>query len=136
MKVRAHVRVWQEAPGGFVPKKDRGGVDVFEHSIQLEPWEGGHVVVEAEPASIEASLDTPSLAVPEAGVVTRLREIGVRFYQLSFSEKSEIAGRLKLLEEEDMNQPDFERFRRVFLRAHSRGQLEELAQAISDAGKG
>jgi hypothetical protein len=30
--------------------------------------------------------------------VTRLREIGVRFYQLSFSEKSEIAGRLKLLE--------------------------------------
>ena len=115
MKVRAHVRVWQEAPGGFVPKKDRGGVDAFEHSIQLDFWEGGHVAVEAEPASIEASLDAPSPAAPEPGVVTRLREIGVRFYQLSFSEKSEIAGRLKLLEEEDMNQPDFERFRRVFL---------------------
>ena len=67
--------------------------------------------------------------------MTRLREIGVRFYQLSFSEKSEIAGRLKLLEEEDMNQPDFERFRRIFLRAHSRGQLEELAKAITATGK-
>jgi hypothetical protein len=135
MKVRAHIRVWQEAPGGFVLKIDRGGVDVFEHSIQLDFWEGGHVAVEAEPARIEASLDAPSRAAPEAGVVTRLREIGVRFYQLSFSEKSEIAGRLELLEEEDINQPDFERFRRVFLRAHSRGQLEELAKAISDTGK-
>ncbi len=135
MEMRAHVRIWQEGPGRFVPKKDRAGVDVFEHSIKLDFWERGHVTVEVEPASMEASLDAPSHSTPEPGVVTRLREIGVRFYQLSFSEKSEIAGRLKLLEEEDMNQPDFERFRRVFLRAHSRGQLEELAQAISDAAK-
>jgi hypothetical protein len=135
MEVRAHVRVWQEGPGGFVSKKDRGGADVFEHSIQLDFWERGHVAVEVDPASIEASLNAPGPTTPEPSVVTRLREIGVRFYQLSFSQKSEIAGRLKLLEEEDMNQPDFERFRRVFLRAHSRGQLEELATAISDVEK-
>ena len=114
MRTRAHVRVWQEAPGAFVAKMDRGGVNVFEHSVQLDPWEDGHVAVEVEPASIEASLDVPSPTAPEPGVMTRLREIGVRFYQLSFSQKSEIAGRLKLLEEEDMNQPDFERFRRIF----------------------
>jgi len=62
-----------------------------------------------------------------------LRDIGLRFYRLSFSKKSEIAGRLNLLEEEDMRQPDYERFRRVFLRAHERGRLNELAAAVRAA---
>ncbi len=62
-----------------------------------------------------------------------LRDVGLRFYRLSFSKKSEIAGRLGLLEEEDVRQPDFERFRRVFIRAHQRGRLDELAAAVRSA---
>ena len=62
-----------------------------------------------------------------------LRDVGLRFYRLSFSKKSEIAGRLELLEDEDMGQPDFERFRRVFMRAHERGRLDEFAEAVRAA---
>ncbi len=62
-----------------------------------------------------------------------MRDVGLKFYSLSFSKKSEIAGRLDLLEEEDMGQPDFERFRRVFIRAHERGKLAELAAAVRAA---
>jgi hypothetical protein len=83
----------------------------------------------------QANIDAPNPATPSAEVMTALRDIGVRFYQLSFSKKSEIAGRLELLEEEDMSQPDFERFRRVFLRAHDRKKLDELKHAIEEAEK-
>ncbi|MFC7053078.1 hypothetical protein ACFQI3_10305 [Hansschlegelia quercus] len=65
--------------------------------------------------------------------MTRLRELGIRFYGLTFSQKSEIVGRLALLEDNDIAQPDFERFRRVFIRASERGKLADLEQAITEA---
>ncbi len=133
LRIKAHVRVWQTAPGGFHPKMDKGN-NIFEHSIGLEPWEGDNAKRSAgEPASPERIQGL--LATPGAETMTTLREIGVRFYQLSFSKKSEIAGKLNLLEEEDMSQPDFERFRRVFLRAHERKKLEELKNAVEEAEK-
>lgn len=68
--------------------------------------------------------------------MTTLRDLALRFYRLSFSKKSEIAGRLELLEAEDMALPDYERFRRVFMRAHERGKLEALAEAVRNAEQG
>ena len=62
-----------------------------------------------------------------------LRDLGLRFYRLSFSKKSEIAGRLELLENEDMCLPDYERFRRVLFRAQERGKLGAFADAVTTA---
>ena len=62
-----------------------------------------------------------------------LRDISVRFFKLSLSQKSAIAGKLGLLEDEDVDQPDFERFRRVFLRARARGLVEDLDRAVRAA---
>ena len=62
-----------------------------------------------------------------------LRDINIRFFKLTLSQKSEIAGRLGLLEDEDINLPDFERFRRVFLRARERGLVAELDREVSAA---
>lgn len=62
-----------------------------------------------------------------------LRELGLRFYRLTFSQKLEIAGRLELLEDDDMRLPDYERFRQVLLRAHARGMLDEFAAAVTEA---
>ena len=64
-----------------------------------------------------------------------LREISVRFFKLTLSQKSAIAGKLNLLEEEDANQPDFERFRRVLLRARERGIVENLDTEVRAAGR-
>ena len=62
-----------------------------------------------------------------------LRDISVRFFKLSLSQKSAIAGKLGLLEDEDLNQPDFERFRRVFLRARERGLVSDLDREVRAA---
>lgn len=143
LHLRAHVRVWQAAPGGFQAKLDRFAA-VFEHSVELERWQlpvpslatnGAGAVVSAT-GRPEAAGDEASTPVEGGHAMTTLRDVGLRFYRLSFSKKSEIAGRLELLEEDDMRQPDYERFRRVFLRAHERGRLDELAEAIRAAEQG
>jgi len=137
LRLCAHVRVWQTAPGGFQAKMYRDS-DVWEHSISLDAWSPPAAAAgTSEPLRttlgiefLDEETDTP----PEGGIAMNiLRDVGLRFYRLSFSKKSEIAGRLELLEAEDMSQPDYERFRRVFLRAHERGRLEELSDAVRSA---
>ncbi|ANK01090.1 hypothetical protein ADP73_05720 [Serratia plymuthica] len=59
-----------------------------------------------------------------------LRNVSIKFYKLTLSQKSAIAGKLGLIEEEDRDQPDFERFRRVFIRARDRGMIEVLEKEI------
>lgn len=134
LRLRAHVRVWQTAPGGFQAKMHRQS-EVWEQLIPLEAWLPPAAAAATAAPLVSArggeqaaeGTETP----PEGGsAMNTLRDVGLRFYRLSFSKKSEIAGRLELLEAEDMSQPDYERFRRVFLRAHERGRLEELFEAI------
>ncbi len=132
LHVETHVRVWQRAPGQFRAKMDRQR-ESFEHWIDLEPWEAGDVTDEPDTVMEEGTGTQPAAPVPGAEAMTLLRELGIRFYSLSFSQKSEIAGRLDLLKEEDITQPDFERFRRVFLRASEQNRLAELKQAIEEA---
>lgn len=62
-----------------------------------------------------------------------LRDISIRFFKLTLSQKAAIAGKLNLLEEEDANQPDFERFRRAFMRARDRGLVERLDREVKAA---
>ncbi|OWK25038.1 hypothetical protein AJ87_14940 [Rhizobium yanglingense] len=62
-----------------------------------------------------------------------LRDIGVRFFKLTLSQKLAITGKLNLIEEEDAKQPDFERFRRAFIRAQERNQIEALDAAVRAA---
>ena len=62
-----------------------------------------------------------------------LRDVSIRFFKLTLSQKSAIAGKLNLLEEEDANQPDFERFRRVLIRARDRGLVSALDREVREA---
>jgi 3',5'-cyclic AMP phosphodiesterase CpdA len=141
LKLRAHVRIWQAAPGGFQPKRFKDE-EVWEHSIKLEAWSapvGGPAALEECVQLIdETTLKGGAMGTmpKEGSAMNKLRDVGLRFYRLSFSKKFEIAGRLGLLEEEDKMQPDFERFRRVFQRANQREKLDELATAVQDAENG
>ena len=134
LHLRTHVRVWQRAPGAFRPKMDKDA-DVFEHYIALEEWRRpADQVDEAKPIAETEKVADIDVTPPDQGpAMTQLRELGLRFYQLPFSKKAEIAGRLNLLKEEDIAQPDYERFRRVFIRAHERGQLDQLEAAVKAA---
>ncbi len=139
LQMNAHVRVWQAAPGGFRAKMD-GESSVFSHSVELEPWtrkpstsnSTSTSIGEADEAGVGHDVSDGSAEVGVDAMDT-LRDLGLRFYKLTFSKKAEIAGRLSLLEDEDSRQPDYERYRQVFLRAEQRGKLEELAEAIKAA---
>jgi predicted phosphohydrolase len=136
MALGAHVRVWQERPGEFRAKMDHAQ-DVFRQTISLEPWlppapEAPRPEVEAAAGLEQAVVPVPTM--PARGdPMDSLREISIRFFKLTLSQKSAIAGKLNLLEEEDSNQPDFERFRRVFLRARDRGLVADLDREVRAA---
>lgn len=134
LHLKAHVRVWQTAPGGFQAKMDKGA-SVFEHFVDLEPWHPPQATSALiPPTKVPISgVGAATMLIEEGLAMNTIRDLGLRFYRLSFSKKSEIAGRLELLEDEDMGQPDHERFRRVFIRAHERGKLKDFAQAVAAA---
>jgi hypothetical protein len=127
LRARGHIRVWQNGPNQFRPKMD-GPRDYFESVIALEAWQAP---TQRSPGTVSVRTDDHQTAI-SVDAMTTLREIGIKFYQLTFSQKFEIAGRLGLLEADDTIQPDFERFRRVFIRAQERGKLEELMKAIDE----
>ena len=135
LEIRAHVRVWQQRPGEFRPKTDRRA-NVFKQIIRLEAWTAP-AATEPQTAPTEL-LNTlvagpPSTQEPaRSDSMDTLRDISVRFFKLTLSQKSAIAGKLNLLEEEDANQPDFERFRRVFVRARDRGLVTDLDREVSE----
>lgn len=136
LDVRAHVRVWQERPGQFRAKMDREE-DVFCQRIKLDAWTlpvaaatGSADILESSTDEVEQQTKPES---PRTDPMDTLRDISVRFFKLSLSQKSAIAGKLGLLEDEDMSQPDFERFRRVLIRARDRGLIEKLEQEVNAA---
>lgn len=137
LKIEAHVRIWQTNPGQFRAKMDRDRY-VWKHDIELDAWTPPLVeskttdLFEAvstyvDPAEHDAKIVQASGGDP----MDNLRSIGVRFFKLTLSQKSEIAGKLGLFEEEDLNQPDFVRFRRVFERARDRNLIAELDAEVN-----
>lgn len=133
MHVKAHIRVWQQRPPQFRAKMD-GSRSSFDQTIRLDPWfkpqtPNEQLALEiATPATDAASVE-PSTGTG-ADPMDSLRDISIRFFKLSMSQKSAIAGKLSLLEDEDVNQPDFERFRRVFIRTRERGLIDKLDSEI------
>jgi 3',5'-cyclic AMP phosphodiesterase CpdA len=138
LEIGAHVRVWQQRPGVFRAKVDRNGADVFRQTVRLDAWTPSPPVetptAPAPPQSVTAAEQKPPIQEPaRSDPMDTLRDISIRFFKLTLSQKSAIAGKLNLLEEEDADQPDFERFRRVFLRARERGLVTELEQEVREA---
>jgi hypothetical protein len=84
------------------------------------------------PSAIALDQQPPNQESARSDPMDTLRDISIRFFKLTLSQKSAIAGKLNLLEEEDANQPDFERFRRVFVRARERGLVNDLDQAVKE----
>lgn len=130
--VKGHIRVWQTAPGGFHAKMDKAS-PVFEHSIKLDRWSPSIAPATTSIGSFLQTSEATVMPIEGGHAMNTLRDLALRFYRLSFSKKSEIAGQLDLLEDEDMRLPDYERFRRVFIRAHERGKLGALANAVTAA---
>jgi len=134
LDVRVHVRVWQQGPGQYRAKMD-AEEDVFHHPIKLEAWTMPAKAATNPVGPLESSVDGAEQIITEPSrtdSMDTLRDISVRFFKLTLSQKSAIAGKLDLLEDEDMRQPDFERFRQVLIRARERGLIEEIDREVKD----
>lgn len=136
LESKIHVRVWQQRPGQFRPKMD-GDYDFIQHSIKLDPWNQETHIMRASQASgigaatrVTEETGSDTAVRPEVNNMDLLRDVSIRFFGLNLSQKSAIAGKLDLFEEDDVGQPDFERFRRVLIRARDRGQINELVREI------
>ena len=132
LNVTAHVRIWQNRPGMFVAKKDKGDEDFFFQSIPLEPWEPPqeHPSEDKEHQPDEQTDTRKSTVTEEDPSMTSLRSLSIKFSKLTFSKKLEIAGKLDLFEEADKKLPDYERFRQVLLRARKRDLLDTFEAEI------
>jgi len=127
LDVGVHVRVWQTSPDQFRPKLDKDQTPVFRQKIKLNNWtRPAGAPVKTTHAETEPAVATE----PRTDPMRNLRDISIRFFKLNLSQKSAIAGKLGLLADEDIDVPDFERFRRVFNRACEKDLVKELEQEI------
>lgn len=60
-----------------------------------------------------------------------VRDVTLNYFKLTFSRRLAIAEKFNLLREEDIDQPDYEKFHRVLLRAKERNLLNEIDSEIT-----
>ncbi|PHI30895.1 metallophosphoesterase [Budvicia aquatica] len=139
LDIIAHIRIWQSSPGQFIAKM-RKNDDHYRKKIHLDNWSRPESkLTDSNIASIfeKESLQSISAAKVSKPVsswrdpMDKLRIVSVRFYKLTLSQKLTIARKLGLLEDEDRDQSNFERFRRVFILAQQRDLIGELDNEIS-----
>ena len=132
MVLKVHARGWRQGTGRFHAIRTPEDEDVWMQRIVLEPWSAS-ANTEAEPV---IALDAEGGAQMTAPDMRSLRKIAVRFFALTLSRRSEIVGRLGLLEEADVELSETERMRNAILRAHERGVLADLEAAIKQIEEG
>lgn len=128
LEIKTHVRLLQLEPMLFTAKLDRSRDDFFSQSIKLDNWD--KPADNNETPSVLEAVESPNILVVDEVNMTTLREVAINFSRLTLSQKSKIAGKLELISDDDLNQPEFEKFRRVLLRAKDRGLIERLKEEI------
>jgi predicted phosphodiesterase len=131
LKVEAHLLEWQTSPEMFKPildddyeKSDVHRAEVRLRNIRLAPT--GHATATAAVQQV----------VSEAAMgEERARNIVLRFWELTMSDRREISQKLNLLEPNEINLPQAERYGRALLRAGQRNLFDELAREIEKREK-
>lgn len=134
LKIEAHILRWQTSPDCYVPKQTPDGEYVFCHSIQIPSC---RVAKATRPSATEKMHSLPLEPDVGAEMATEVvmsnqstRNLVMRFWDLSISQRREIAIKLGLIEEADLKTPEPERYGRALLLAGERGLLEQLAQEV------
>jgi 3',5'-cyclic AMP phosphodiesterase CpdA len=128
LNFESHLLTWQINPDKLVPKQDVDGSSVFKHEIRLPNFRF---------AKNEQSA-TPMIQAEVVGVkddlVDELRKgsLVLRFWHLSSSNRRDIANKLGLLQEGEMELDETIRYGRVLDRVYEEGLLEQLRIAIQE----
>jgi predicted phosphodiesterase len=131
MNVGVHVRVWRGPPPRFRTHEDRDGSPVHRVSIPLDGWIPPTTWTPDTLAPQEHVLMQPSTgeSLPQSSTMA-IRDLVNRFFRLTLSQKTEIVGRLNLMDEADKPLPDVERHKRALLRARDNGRLDQVGELV------
>lgn len=133
VELEAQLLVWQTNPDMFRPRMVSATDSVFRHRLPLHELSalaqhGGPGDSSTEPAS-PGEVDAPK-AVEAPMTDQRTRNLVLRFWTLSSSQRRDIAERLGLIDQGDLQRPEPERYGRALLRAGERGLLEQVAEEV------
>jgi predicted MPP superfamily phosphohydrolase len=145
LDVTAHIYRWQTDPDRFVAKVAEDDRPVYAHRIKLartrqrasprsvdvesaEKNELAAAVVIDPPDDVEkvSSNADEEVAMSEPGT----RNLVFRFWSLTSSQRREIALRLKLIDEVELELPEPERYGRALVAASKRGLLDQVAAEV------
>jgi predicted MPP superfamily phosphohydrolase len=145
LTIAAHLRQWQSNPDQFRPMLTSQGETVFRHTIAFPDRRGrpanvlGNEPTPPEPEARSAA-DEPNASSeinkykgdPEAAMGdASTRNLVFRFWNLTMSQRREIALRLGLISEHELSLPEPERYGRALIRAGQLGKLDELGRAVA-----
>lgn len=129
LEIEAHILNWQTNPDRYVPKLTADGENVFCQTIRISNRssvknnEISAVTVQPEPleSDMVAEVDMSN---------QNTRNLVMRFWNLSSSQRREITLGLGLIKDADIKVLEPERYSRALLRASEQGLLEQLGQEI------
>lgn len=139
VKVEVYQRRMQDNPERFIPIQDNQGRDFFTSTI-LVPEEVDIPAPTGEPVSAKpASIDshdhlsgTEAIQDAEATMGEEdTRDLLYRFWNLSSSQRRDIATHLGLLEEGEMRLPEPERYGRALIRAAELNIMDKVAAEVA-----
>jgi hypothetical protein len=132
--IEAHLLKWQVNPEGYVPKQNPQGGYVFKHSILVPRQESATRVSDLFVLTDNRMTDgiTTSAADVEAAMSDEeTRDLIFRFWNLTSSQRREIALSLGLITDSELSLPEPERYGRALLRAGEKNLIGKVAQAMS-----
>lgn len=143
IRVALHQRKLQKNPELFVPITTRDGADVFVSTIRMPELpaipHSGVVVAPPAVAEVVVGLATGATeddagAVPDGEAAMGdedTRDLLFRFWRLASSERRDITTSLGLLEDDEIDLPEPERYGRALIRAGERGIIDKVAAAVA-----
>ncbi|GIK79780.1 MAG: hypothetical protein BroJett024_08850 [Alphaproteobacteria bacterium] len=140
LAVEAHLLAWQVMPPMFRPIAISQNDIVFRHRVPVRgifaPLPHTRVVTSHSATESASSPISQAVALEEAEDVEgamsdeRMRNLVLRFWNLTASQRREISLRLELIDATEMHLPEPERYGRALIRAGERGLLTRVAEEV------
>jgi predicted MPP superfamily phosphohydrolase len=137
LDIEAHLRVWQASPEMFRARMASETEPVFRYRLPIHgmlpsarprPGSSPSVGKPDESSTPRAIYDVQDMEATMSS--ERTRNLVLRFWNLASSQRREIALELGLMEQDEMQLPEAERYGRALMRAGERRLLEKVAEAI------
>lgn len=134
LQIEAHILKWQTDPDMYVPKETTEGDKIFRRTIRIPNKSTKRITQQSATPTVQSvSIETEveaEVAIEVAMSTQSTRNLVMRFWNLSISQRREITLKLGLIVAADLKIPEPERYGRALRLAGERGILEQLAQEV------